>query len=125
LVRGPLHAGSVTEGPLLPGSVLRDDYANKYWKVLLFPAESRKSRNSLKGSEQGGPPGAGKKIAKQPHAKDGNRLRSAKSNLHLYKVDILFLDSATVPCAGSNPQLAGADCPSLPAAERRASALFN
>jgi len=47
LVRGPLHAGSVTEGLLLPGSVQRNEYANKYQKVLLFPAEPRKNRKSL------------------------------------------------------------------------------
>jgi hypothetical protein len=51
-VRGPLHAGSVTEGLLLAGSVQRNGYANKYWKVLLFPAGTGKSQNSLKGSEQ-------------------------------------------------------------------------
>src|ERR1044072_173372 len=51
-VRGPLRAGSVTEGLLLAGSVLRNEYANKYQKVLLFPAQPGKNQKSLKGSEE-------------------------------------------------------------------------
>jgi hypothetical protein len=37
---------------LLAGSVLRNEYGNKYQKVLLFPAEPRKNQKSLRGPEQ-------------------------------------------------------------------------
>ena len=47
-VRGPLRAGGVTEGLSLPGSVLRHEYANKYQKVLLFPAERAQKPKKLK-----------------------------------------------------------------------------
>jgi hypothetical protein len=48
-----LRAGSITDGLLLPGSVPRDEYANKYQKALLFPPEPRKNRKSLRGAENG------------------------------------------------------------------------
>jgi hypothetical protein len=48
-----LRAGSITDGLLLPGSVPRDEYANKYQKVLPFPPEPRKNQKSLRGAEKG------------------------------------------------------------------------